>query len=122
MVAMGMEDRALSICGIAASTCVSNDRYAPLPAPVYDNPLRNKDRPYTVAVASVRAVVAAPEKRCWMEREPVAAAQPAGNYNIGGAIAGALIGSVLGHQVGGGTGKQRATVGGVLAGLQPVPM
>ena len=116
MVAMGMEDRVSSIRGIAANTRVSNDRYAPLPVPVYDNRRRNEERLYTVDVSSVRAVVAAPEKRCWMEREPVVAAQPSGNYNIGGAIAGALIGGVLGHQVGGGTGKQIATVGGALAG------
>ena len=115
LVAMGMEDRVSSIRGIPATTRVSNERYAPLPAPVYDNRRRNEERLYTVDVTSVRAVVAAPEKRCWMEREPVAA-QPAGNYNIGGAIAGALIGGVLGHQVGGGTGKQIATVGGALAG------
>ena len=35
---------------------------------------------------------------------------------MGGAIAGALIGGVLGHQVGGGHGKDLATVGGAVAG------
>lgn len=115
LVAAGMEDRASSVRALPANTYVSNDRYAPLPAPVYDNRRRNEERLYEVNVTSVRAVVAAPEKRCWMDREPVAA-QPAANYNIGGAIAGALIGGVLGHQVGGGTGKQIATVGGALAG------
>ena len=35
---------------------------------------------------------------------------------MGGAIAGALIGGVLGHQVGGGSGKDIATVGGAVAG------
>jgi len=79
------------------------------------NRRRNDERLYEANVTSVRAVVAAPEKRCWMEREPVAA-QPANNYNIGAAIAGAVIGGVLGHQVGGGTGKQLATVGGAVAG------
>ncbi|SFG07159.1 Glycine zipper 2TM domain-containing protein [Duganella sp. CF458] len=34
----------------------------------------------------------------------------------GGAIVGALLGGVLGHQVGGGTGRDIATVGGALAG------
>jgi uncharacterized protein YcfJ len=115
LAAMGMEDRVSSIRGVAANTRVSDDRYAPLPAPVYDNRRRTEERLYEVNVTSVRAVVAAPEKRCWMEREPVAA-QPGNNYNIGGAIAGALIGGVLGHQVGGGTGKQLATVGGAVAG------
>lgn len=115
LAAMGMEDRVSSTRGVAANTRVSDDRYAPMPAPVYDNRRRNEERLYEVNVTSVRAVVAAPEKRCWMEREPVAA-QPGNNYNIGGAIAGALIGGVLGHQVGGGTGKQIATVGGAVAG------
>jgi uncharacterized protein YcfJ len=39
-----------------------------------------------------------------------------GDRNLGGAIAGALIGGVLGHQVGGGSGKDLATVGGAVAG------
>ena len=115
LAAMGMNDRVSSIRGVAASTRVSDDRYAPPPAAVYDNRRRNDERLYEANVTSVRAVVAAPEKRCWMEREPVAA-QPANNYNIGAAIAGAVIGGVLGHQVGGGTGKQLATVGGAVAG------
>ena len=115
LVSMGMEDRVSSIRGVAANARVGNERYAPLPAPVYDNRRRSEERLYSVDVTSVRAVLAAPEKRCWTEREPVAA-QPGANYNIGGALAGALIGGVLGHQVGGGTGKQIATVGGAVAG------
>lgn len=115
LVSMGMEDRVSSIRNLAANAQVSSDRYAPLPAPVYDNRRRNDERLYEANVTSVRAVVDAPEKRCWMEREPVAA-QPNENYNIGAALAGAVIGGVLGHQVGGGSGKQLATVGGVIAG------
>jgi uncharacterized protein YcfJ len=53
-------------------------------------------------------------ERCWVERQQVS--EPSGNRNVGGAIAGALIGGVLGHQVGGGTGKDIATVGGAVAG------
>ena len=50
-----------------------------------------------------------------MERQQVS--EPSrGDRNLGGAIAGALIGGVLGHQVGGGTGKDIATVGGAVAG------
>ena len=33
-----------------------------------------------------------------------------------GALAGVLIGGILGHQIGGGTGRDVATVGGVVAG------
>ena len=116
LAAMGMNDRVSSIRGVAASARVSDERYAPPPAPVYDNRRRNDERLYEANVTSVRAVVAAPEKRCWMEREPVAAQPAANNYNIGAALAGAVIGGVLGHQVGGGTGKQLATVGGDVAG------
>ncbi|MDB5932081.1 MAG: 17 kDa surface antigen [Polaromonas sp.] len=117
LAAMGMEDRVSSIRGVAATARVNDERYAPLPAPVYDNRRCNEERLYEVNVTSVRAVVAAPEKRCWMEREPVATQPGIGsNPNIGGAIAGAVIGGILGHQVGGGTGKQIATVGGAVAG------
>ncbi len=56
-----------------------------------------------------------PTERCWVERQRVS--EPSrGDRNVGGAIAGALIGGVLGHQVGGGTGKDIATVGGAVAG------
>ncbi|MDB5743188.1 MAG: 17 kDa surface antigen [Polaromonas sp.] len=116
LAAMGMEDRVSSVRGVPTSTRVSDDRYAPAPAPVYDNRRRNEERLYEANVTSVRAVVAAPEKRCWMEREPVASQPANNNLNIGGALAGALIGGVLGHQVGGGSGKQIATVGGAVAG------
>ena len=36
--------------------------------------------------------------------------------NVPAAIAGALIGGILGHQVGGGSGRDIATAGGVVAG------
>jgi uncharacterized protein YcfJ len=114
LAAMGMNDRVSSIRGVATNTHVSDECYAPPAAAAYDNRQRNDERLYEANVTSVRAVVAAPEKRCWTEREPVAAL-PA-NYNIAAALAGAVIGGVLGHQVGGGTGKQLATVGGAVAG------
>jgi len=115
LASMGMENRASSLRNIAPATRVRDDGYAPLPAPVYDNRRPGYERFYEANVTSVRPAMAAPENRCWMEREPVAA-QQGNNYNIGGAIAGALIGGVLGHQVGGGTGKKIATVGGAVAG------
>ena len=62
----------------------------------------------------MRAVVGPPEQRCWVEREQVVQEQP--RSNVPGAIAGALIGGILGHQVGGGAGKDLATVGGAIAG------
>jgi uncharacterized protein YcfJ len=58
-------------------------------------------------------VMGAPTQHCWVERQEVS---NGGDRNVGGAIAGALIGGVLGHQVGGGSGKDLATVGGAVAG------
>lgn len=115
LAAMGMSDRVSSVRAISYDARVDEGRYAPLPvAPVYDNRRRNDERLYEVNVSSVRAVVGAPEQRCWMEREAVPTART--NPNVGGAIAGALIGGILGHQVGGGTGKDLATIGGAVGG------
>lgn len=113
--AMGMASRVSSVRAVNYDANVSDDRYAPLPVAVYDNRRRNEERLYEVNVTSVRAVTGPAEQRCWMERAPAAQA-PAGNANVGGAIVGALIGGILGHQVGGGRGKDLATVGGVVAG------
>ena len=64
---------------------------------------------------AVHAVMGPASERCWVERQQVSEAYR-GDRNVGGAIAGALIGGVLGHQVGGGSGKDLATVGGAVAG------
>ena len=87
------------------------DRDQPLPA--YDSRRRNGERYYQAEVTSVREVRGTADQRCWVDREPVAAT---GNKNVPAGIAGALIGGILGHQVGGGTGKDLATVGGAIAG------
>jgi uncharacterized protein YcfJ len=92
---------------------VDGSRYAPEPVAAYDNRRRNNERVYEAKVTSVRAVVATPEKKCWVEQEQV---QSKGGYNIPGALIGAVVGGVLGHQVGGGTGNTIATIGGVAAG------
>jgi len=78
--------------------------YAPAPPP--------PPRYYQVPVTSVRAVMGAPEQRCWVERQQVVDTSP----NVPGAIVGAVIGGVLGHQVGGGRGRDVATAGGAVAG------
>jgi uncharacterized protein YcfJ len=76
---------------------------------------RANERVFEAPVTSVHAVMGAPTQHCWVERQQVS--QPSsGDRNVGGAIAGALIGGVLGHQVGGGSGKDLATVGGAVAG------
>ena len=83
------------------------------PAPAYG--YTPQERLYSVPVTSVRAVVGAPEQRCWVERQQVAANRNDGP-NVPGAIVGAIVGGVLGHQVGGGRGRDVATAGGAVAG------
>jgi len=82
------------------------------PAPVYE-PVRPAF--FDVPVTSVRAVVGPPSQRCWIEREQVAQPRRA-EPNVGGAVLGGIVGGLLGHQIGGGSGKDVATAGGVIAG------
>jgi uncharacterized protein YcfJ len=82
---------------------------------VYEYRRRGQERLFSVPVTSVRAVVGAPEQRCWVERQQVV--EERGDVNVPGAIVGGVIGGVLGHQVGGGRGKDLATVGGAVAGV-----
>jgi len=88
---------------------------APIPPPAFAYRPGAEERLFSVPVASVRAVVGAPEQRCWVERQQVVE-ERSDALNVPGAIAGAVIGGVLGHQVGGGRGKDIATVGGAAAG------
>jgi uncharacterized protein YcfJ len=111
--AMSLNDRISSVRPVTVNAYVTDDRYAPLAPPAYDNRRRRNERLFQANVTSVRAVVGTPEQRCWVEPEQVS--QPA-KSNVGGAVVGALIGGILGHQVGGGAGKDLATVGGVIAG------
>jgi uncharacterized protein YcfJ len=115
LVAMGLNDRISSVRAISGSERIDEQRYAPPPftqAPDFYR--RRNERLYEARVTSVRAVVGPPEQRCWIEREQVAPEQH--SSNVAGAVAGALLGGVLGHQVGGGAGKDLATVGGAVAG------
>jgi uncharacterized protein YcfJ len=112
--AMGLNDRVSSVRIVAKNARVEDNRYGPAPVAVYDARRRNNERVYEANVTSVRAVVAAPEQRCWIEREQVSADRS--QANIPAAIAGAVIGGILGHQVGGGRGKDLATAGGAVGG------
>jgi uncharacterized protein YcfJ len=96
------------------NTRINDERYAPAPIAAPDYRRRNNERVYEADVTSVRAVVATPEQRCWIESELMP--QERGNANIPGAIAGAIIGGILGHQIGSGSGQDIATVGGAVAG------
>ncbi len=116
LAAMGLNDRVSSVRAVSANTRVDDARYAPAPVAAYDYQRRGGERLYEADVTSVRAVVATPEQRCWVEQQQVAQAQPQGNLNVPAALAGAVIGGILGHQVGGGRGKDLATAGGAVAG------
>ncbi|MES2631681.1 MAG: beta/gamma crystallin-related protein [Pseudomonadota bacterium] len=110
--AMGMEN---SISSVRPARNRRYDNEAPTPQPVanYEYRRRANERVYAAPVTQVRAVMGAATERCWVERQQVS--QDSGR-NVGGTIAGALIGGILGHQVGGGSGKDLATVGGAVAG------
>lgn len=56
-----------------------------------------------------------PEQRCYEVQEPVSSGNGTMN-NVVGAVAGGALGGVLGHQIGGGSGKTVATVGGAVLG------
>jgi len=112
--AMGLNNRVSSVREISANARIDERRYAPAPAPIYDARRRHQEKLFEADVTSVRAVVGAPEQRCWIEREQVA--QEQSRTNVPAAIVGAVLGGILGHQVGGGRGKDLATVGGVIAG------
>jgi uncharacterized protein YcfJ len=112
--AMGINDRVSSVRVLSYNSNVNEDRYAPPTYPVYDNRRRGGEGIYEATITSVRAVLGTPSQRCWVEREQ--AVQYMGGDNAGAVIAGTLLGGILGHQVGGGRGKDLATVGGAIAG------
>jgi uncharacterized protein YcfJ len=112
--AMGINDRVSSVRVLSYNSNVDDDRYAPPTYPVYDSRRRGREGIYEATITSVRAVLGSPTQRCWIEREQVV--QNVGGDNAGAVIAGTLLGGILGHQVGGGRGKDLATVGGAIAG------
>lgn len=111
--ALGMENRISSV-----RPADSRRHYENWPEPMaqasYDWRRRPNERVFSAPVTSVHAVMGPAEQHCWVERNQVS--EQRGDRNVPGAIAGAVIGGVLGHQVGGGTGKDIATVGGAVAG------
>ncbi|ALT76403.1 beta/gamma crystallin-related protein [Paucibacter sp. KCTC 42545] len=111
---MGLNDRISSARAVSANAQYEDERYAPAPVSSYDSRRRDNERLYEAEVTSVRAVMGhQAQQRCWIEQQEVSQSS---NANVPAALVGALIGGVLGHQVGGGRGKDLATVGGVVAG------
>jgi uncharacterized protein YcfJ len=111
---MGLNERVASARPLAANVVVDGQRYAPEAMGFYDARRRRNERLYEAPVSSVRAVMGPPEQRCWMEREALAPQRD--GSNLPAALAGAVIGGILGHQIGGGSGRDIATVGGAVAG------
>ena len=112
--ALGM-DNSISSVRRASGRRTYSAQPEPMPVANYDWRRRPNEQVFNAPVTSVHAVMGEATQRCWVERQQVA--EPArGDRNVGGALAGALLGGVLGHQVGGGTGKDLATVGGAVAG------
>jgi hypothetical protein len=96
--AMGINNRISSVRVVHPEANFDDDRYAPPPAPVYDWRRRPREQIYHVNVASAHAVYAAPQQRCWVERERVTQEQR-GAPNAGGAVVGGIVGGILGGQV-----------------------
>ncbi len=114
LASMGMNNHISSVRPITRVTGREYEVPPPLATPTYEYRQRPNERLYQADVTSVRAVVGAPEQRCWVERQQVVEDRSAAN--VPGAIIGALVGGVLGHQIGGGRGKDVATAGGAVAG------
>jgi uncharacterized protein YcfJ len=114
--AMGMNDRISSTRPVPRRSHYDNEAPQPVAAVTpYEYRRRPNERMFEAPLTSVHAVVGTPEERCWIEHQQVP--EPTrGGASVGGGIAGALIGGILGHQVGGGTGKDLATIGGAVAG------
>ena len=114
LAAMGMGNDITSVRIVAHNARVADNRYAPAPVQAFDARRRNGERLYEADITSSRAVLATSGQRCWVESTQVPAERS--GANVPGAVVGALLGGILGHQVGNGTGKDIATVGGVVAG------
>jgi uncharacterized protein YcfJ len=113
--AMGMNDRISSLRRVSNAARFDNEAPVPVTQNMYEYRRRPEERIYYANVTSVRAVMGAADRRCWVERQQVS--EPArGDANVGGAILGGILGGVLGHQVGGGRGKDVATALGAVGG------
>jgi uncharacterized protein YcfJ len=112
LVASGLNNRISSVRRADTNDRLSDSRPAPIGA--YDYRRRSGEQTYEATVTAVRAVVGTPQQRCWVEREQISPDNA--SANIPAALAGAVIGGILGHQIGGGGGKDAATVLGAVGG------
>ena len=111
---LGVNDRLSSVRNVNERGHYRNEAPEPLPVANYDYRRRTNERVYEADVTSVHAVVGPADRHCWVERGQVESSR--GPRNVGGGIVGAVIGGIIGHQIGGGRGKDVATVGGAAVG------
>lgn len=112
---LGLNDRVSSVRPATRARMQSLREAEPADGPAYAYRRRPDERVYQARVTSARAVMGEASERCWVDREQVGDGGR-GDRNVGRGVLGAVIGGVLGHQVGGGTGRDIATVGGAVAG------
>ena len=96
--AMGMNDRISSMRPAGRRSNYENQAPQPVATAPYEYRRRPNERMFEAPVTSVRAVVGTPEQRCWVEHQQVPESARGG------------------ANVGGGTGKDLATIGGAVAG------
>ena len=106
---MGMENKISSVRRVDDRRQYDNEVPYSLAEPNYEHRRRPDERLREVPVTSARAVMGPPEQRCWVEKSQVGERR---DLNVPGAV----IGGILGHQVGSGTGKTVATIGGAVGG------
>jgi uncharacterized protein YcfJ len=111
---LGVNDRLSSIHQVGNDWRSQDAGPEPLAEPNYQYRRRPHEDVYQARVTSVHAVFGRAEQSCWVERERVEGGR--GDRNVAGGVVGGLIGAVLGHQIGGGRGKDLATVGGAVVG------
>ncbi len=110
---MGLENQVSSVRPVNGRARYENEAPEPLSAPTYEFRQRPSERMFEAPVVSTRAVMGPPEQRCWVERQQV---EERRDLNVPGGVIGGVLGGILGHQIGGGTGKTVATIGGAVAG------
>ena len=112
--AMGLNNQISSVRPVEGNRqAYRGEEPVPAPVPAYEWRRRPDERVVEVPVTSVRAVMGPPEQRCWVERSQVGERR---DLNVPGAVIGGVLGGILGHQVGGGSGKTVATIGGAVGG------
>ena len=84
---LGLNDRISSVRPVNHRRQYDNAVPQPLAAPNYEYRRRPNERIYEAQVKSARAVMGAPEQRCWMEQQPASERR---DLNVPGGLIGGL--------------------------------